>query len=270
LREPAQIVTFASGGSMNEDRRVFITGASTGLGEGLAAHYAREGAVLGLVARRKELLDALRAKLEAKGATVHTYALDVTDTEAMKNAALDFMDKAGGIDLVIANAGVGTEKGAIARGDSAAVSRTLSTNLLGVSNTLVPFVPTMIAQKRGTLAAVSSFAGTRAVPGHATYCASKAGVTTFMDGLRLELKQAGVHAVALAPGYVHTPLTAGIKSLPFVIDVDEAVRQMSRAIARKTKTFIFPWQIRWLALPAVKLLPEWLLLKVMPPPRIRG
>lgn len=248
---------------------MFITGASTGLGAGLAEHYGREGAVLGIVARRAELLAEHRARLEQRGATVHTYALDVTDTAAMQEAARDFTHRAGGVDLVVANAGVGTKKGAILNGASEDVARTLSVNLLGVTNTLVPFVPAMLAQGAGTLCAVSSFAGTRAVPGHATYCASKAGVTTFMDGLRMELKHAGVHAMTIAPGYVRTPLTEGMKSLPFVVEPDVAVRIMTRAIERREKTCIFPWQIKWLARPFLSAAPEWALVKAMPPPRAR-
>jgi short-subunit dehydrogenase len=246
-------------------QRVFITGASTGLGEGLAHHYAKPGAVLGLVARRRELLLEHQRALSAKGAVVHVYAADVADTAALKDAADDFVAKAGGIDLVIANAGIGIKDGAL-QGDANEIARLMGVNVVGVTNSIVPFVPKMIEQKSGVLCAVSSIAGYRALPGRGAYSASKSAVIVYMDALRMELVDAGVHAMTLCPGFVDTPLTKGNKGMVFVMTVDEAVRLMVRAIEKRKRTYAFPWQMN-LIRHAFQMAPEWLLRKVAPPPR---
>jgi short-subunit dehydrogenase len=184
----------------------------------------------------------------------------------MEKAARDFVADAGGVDLVVANAGVGIAHQTL-QGKSAPIAGLLQINVVGVTNTIVPFVPLMIEQGSGTLAAVSSVAGLRGLPGRAAYSASKAAVITFMDALRLELAGTGVHAMTLCPGFVHTPLTAKLPGkLPFVISRDEAVAQMTAAIAARKKTFLFPWQMRVLG-QILKLAPEALVRRLAPPPR---
>src|ERR1700742_3548963 len=165
--------------------RVFITGASSGLGEGLARHYARAGAVIGLCARRAPLLGELAEKIRATGASAHVYAADVGNTAEMQRAAADFLRDAGGVGLVIANAGIGIAHGTL-EGKSEPIAKLMQVNVIGVTNTVVPFVPAMLRQKSGILAAVSSGAGHRGLPGRAAYRASKAAVITFMDALRLD------------------------------------------------------------------------------------
>jgi short-subunit dehydrogenase len=245
--------------------RTFITGASSGLGRGLALHYATPGAVLGLCARRSELLTELARDIEARGARATVYVVDVVDTPAMAKAARDFVEKAAGVDLVIANAGIAIPTGILA-GNSEPIEQLLRINLIGVTNTLVPFVPTLVAQRSGVLAAVASAAGHRALPGRAAYGASKAAVIEFTSALRMELHGTGVHAMALCPGFVHTPMTARLTKMPFVIDLDEAVTLMSRAIVRREHTFTFPWQLR-LMRPILRNAPEWLIRRIAPPPR---
>lgn len=249
-------------------RRVFLTGASTGLGEGLARRYARPGATLGLVARRAALLEALAETLRDQGAEVHVYAQDVADTEAMEAIAGDFLEKAGGVDLVVANAGVGI-KSALLEGNAREVAWLMGINVVGVTNTVVPFVPAMVRQQSGVLAAVGSFAGHRAIPGRAAYSASKAAVKTFMDGLRMDLAGTGVHAMTICPGFVKTPLTAHNPDMFFVLEVDEAVDIMERAIAARESTVTFPWQMNLLK-EVVKRAPEGMLKKLAPRPRTRS
>jgi short-subunit dehydrogenase len=220
--------------------RVFITGASSGLGEGLALHYAKPGAVVGLCARRAPLLAELAQAISARGARPLVYATDVSNTADMQQAAAEF------------------------------ASESARVNVIGVTNTVVPFVPVMVQQGSGTLVAVSSVAGYRGLPGRAAYSASKAAVITFMDALRLDLAGSGVHAMTLCPGFVHTPLTASLPGkLPFVIGVDEAVRDMTRAIERRRKTFVFPWQVRILS-QLLRFAPEPLVRKISPAARRQG
>lgn len=245
--------------------RTFITGASSGLGRGMALHYATVGATIGLCARRGELLAALGAEIESRGARPIVYPVDVVDTAAMAKSATDFIDRASGVDLVIAGAGIGIPNG-IRAGQSEPIAHLMRINVIGVTNTLVPFVPAMIAQRSGVLAAISSVAGHRGMPGRAAYGASKAAVISFMDALRMDLHGTGVHAMAICPGFVHTPMTASLGKMPFVIDTDEAVTLMARAIVRHDGTFTFPWQMRLLR-PVLRHAPEWLVRRVAPPPR---
>jgi hypothetical protein len=249
--------------------RVFITGASSGLGEGLARHYAKPGAVIGLCARRAPLLADLAKGIEASGARAIVYTVDVSNTAEMQAASADFVRQSSGVDLVIANAGIGIAHATL-EGKSEPIAQLMQVNVIGVTNTVVPFIPAMLAQRSGTLVAVSSVAGTRGLPGRAAYSASKAAVTTFMDALRLDLEGTGVHAMTLAPGFVSTPLTASLPGkLPFVISVPEAVDQMTSAIERHAKTFVFPWQIRILS-KVLKLAPEPFVRKLSPPARTKG
>lgn len=253
---------------MTDAQRTFITGASTGLGHGLALHYAKSGAVLGLLARRQELLDELKVLCEERGAVVHVYAQDVSDTDGMGRAIADFVAAAGGVDLVIANAGVGI-KSALHEGRADEVAWLMGINVIGVTNTIVPFVPHMLAQGSGTLVAVGSVAGHRAIPGRAAYSASKACVKVFMDGLRMDLVGTGVHAMTLMPGFVETPLTAHNPQMFFVLDVDTAVRKMTGAIASEQSTYTFPWQMSLLSR-VMKVAPEALLRRLSPKPRTRS
>jgi short-subunit dehydrogenase len=248
--------------------RTFITGASSGLGRGLALHYVSAGATIGLCARRAELLAELAREIEARGAKAIVYSVDVADTAAMAKSASDFLTRAGGIDLVIANAGIGIPSG-ILQGKSEPIARLMQVNVVGVTNTIVPFVPAMVAHHSGLLVAISSVAGHRGMPGRAAYGASKAAVISFMDALRMELYGTGVHAMAICPGFVHTPMTARLEKMPFAIDAGEAVELMAGAIERRDGTFTFPWQLRLLS-PILRNAPEWLVRRIAPAPRTEG
>jgi short-subunit dehydrogenase len=245
--------------------RAFITGASSGLGRGLALHYASPGAIIGIVARRSELLSELAREIEGRGARARTFALDVSDSAAMAKGATEFVDRAGGVDLVVANAGIAIPD-RIRKGDSESIANLMRVNVIGVTNTIVPFVPLMLRAHGGVLAAVSSVAGLRPMPGRAPYSASKAAVNTFMEALRLDLLGTGVHAMAICPGFVHTPMTAKLRNMPFVIEADEAVRLMAGAIERREALFTFPWQMRVMT-SLMRHAPDWAIRRFAPPPR---
>lgn len=249
--------------------RVFLTGASSGIGAALARRYAIPGSTLGLVARRPEPLASLASELRDRGAKVHVYPADVADTKAMGAAARAFVDTAGGADLVVANAGVGI-RSALHEGDAESVAHLMQINLIGVTNTVIPFIPSMLAARGGVLVAVSSMAGHRALPGRVAYSASKSAVITFMDGLRMELHGSGVHAMTICPGFVKTPLTDVLEhKMPFLVDVEPAADWMVDAIARREKTFTFPWQMRMLRHVLVRA-PEWFVRRTAPGARTRG
>lgn len=233
----------------------------------MARHYGRSGATIGLLARRHTLLDSLAASLRESGARVATYGADVSDAAAVGQAINDFVQLAGGADLVIANAGMSI-KDSLREGDAASVARLMSVNVIGVTNTIVPYVPIMLRQASGTLVAISSMAGHRALPGSAAYSASKAAVITFMDSLRMTLHGTGVHAMALCPGFVRTPMTASLRSkLPFLLELPDAVQLMADAIERRRSTYTLPWQMNMLK-PIFRSAPEWLVRRIVP--RMRG
>jgi short-subunit dehydrogenase len=249
--------------------RIFITGASSGIGTALARHYGKSGSTVGLLARRAELLEQLADELRERGAVVNTYAADVKDVAAMRQAIDDFSGRAGGTDLVVANAGVGI-KDSLKEGDSESIAQLMLVNVVGVTNTIVPFVPIMIRQGSGTLVAMSSMAGHRGLPGRAAYSASKAAVITFMDALRMDLHGTGVHAMTLCPGFVRTPMTADfVDQMPFVLEVEDAAAQMVKAIERREKTYTLPWQMSLLRSVMVHA-PEGLLRRMAPRARTRS
>lgn len=234
---------------------VFITGASSGIGESLARHYAARGAQLGLVARRGDLLEKLAATLTP---TPALYVADVRDAAALKTAAADFIGRFGSADIVIANAGV-------SRGTLTGMDDDLSTfqdvfdiNVLGMVHTFHPFIAPMRERRRGTLVGIASVAGFRGIPGGGAYSASKSAAITYCESLRVELRDAGVSVVTICPGYIRTPMTAVNKfKMPFLIDVDEAVVRFARAIDRKTSFTVIPWSMG-IAARVLRILPNWL------------
>ena len=221
---------------------VFLTGASSGLGAALARHYATGGANLGLVARRVDVLAAVAAALAP--ARCATYVADVRDAEALRRAARDFVDCFGYPDIVIANAGVSVGTVTEHTEDNSAFRTIVDTNVLGMLHTFQPFVSGLTAAHRGTLVGIASVAGFRGLPGAEAYSASKAAVISYLESLRLELSPSGVRVVTICPGYIATPMTAGNPySMPFLMTADRAAKLIARAIERRTRFYVLPWQM---------------------------
>ena len=229
--------------------KVFITGASSGIGSALAAHYAAAGAVLGLAARRGEALAVLADGLSAHAAaTIACYRLDVTDAAALRSAADDFIARFGVPDIVIANAGVSSGTLSECAEDLAVIRRILEVNVYGLAATFSPFIAPMRAAAKtgqpGRLVGIASVAGIRGLPGAEAYSASKAAATVYLESLRLEMRASGVRVVTIAPGYIATPMTAvNPYPMPFLITADEAARRFARAIERGTSYTVIPWQM---------------------------
>jgi short-subunit dehydrogenase len=222
--------------------KVFITGASSGIGEALARHYAAAGATLGLVARRAAQLRALADSISTPACV---YALDVADGAALAAAAQDFIARHGLPDIVIANAGISSGTRAELAADIAVLSRILHTNVLGLAATLQPFVAPMRERGRGALVGIASVAAFRGLAGAGAYCASKSAAITWLEALRLELHGSGVAVVTVCPGYVATPLTAVNRHpMPFLLQAPEAARRIARAIAARRRLAVIPWQMR--------------------------
>ncbi len=240
-----------------KDKVIFLTGASSGIGEGLALALSRKGAVLALLARREDLLKQLAKRCETLGGIARVFALDVTDADAVARAADEVRKEFGRIDIVIANAGIGGTVD-VKNLDAAAIGKLINTNLIGAVNAVSATLPQMIERGEGQLVAISSLAGYRGLPKSASYCASKAGMTTFFESLRLDTKRHGISVTVISPGFIHTPLTENRKhKLPFLMKLDDAIPLFIRAIEKKKKFAAFPWQLATVVR-AGKFLPAWL------------
>ena len=230
---------------MQGSQKVFITGASSGIGRALALFYAARGARLGLLARRAEALQALTGELAAAGAAaVFTYPLDVTDAPALQAAGADFMARCGVPDIVIANAGVSV--GTLTEGgeDLEAIRRVFDVNVFGMAATFAPFAHAMRGAGGGRLVGIASVAGIRGLPGAEAYSASKAAAIAYLESLRLEMRDAGVKVVTICPGYIETPMTAvNPYRMPFLLPAPEAARRFARVIERGASYAVVPWQM---------------------------
>jgi len=221
--------------------KVFLTGASSGIGEALARHYAARGATLGLVARRSERLREIQSALAVP---VEIYPADVRDLAAMKAAGAGFIARHGIPDLVIANAGVSHGTLTEFERDAATFREILDINVLGIVHTFQPFVAPMRERKRGTLAGIASVAGFRGLPGASAYSASKAAAIRYLEALRLELRRSGVKVATICPGFIATPMTAqNPYPMPFLLEVDDAARRIAHAIDAGKSYAIIPWQM---------------------------
>jgi len=236
--------------------KVFITGASSGIGAALARHYAEQGATLGLAARRQQALTDLLADLPGHHAA---YALDVSDAPALAAAAADFMARHGAPDIVIANAGVSVGTLSECPEDLAAFRKVMDTNVFGMAATFAPFIgPMAAAGGDRRLVGIASVAGIRGLPGAEAYSASKAAAIAYLESLRLEMAPKGIKVVTIAPGYIETPMTAiNPYPMPFLLPAAEAARRFARAVAKGTSYTVIPWQMGVVA-KVLRLLPNWL------------
>ncbi len=227
-----------------KDKTVFLTGASSGIGEGLAIALAKKGAILGLLARREELLNELAAKCEVAGGKARVFACDVVDSDAVHAAAARFRDEFGHIDIMIANAGIGGKGLAVRDLEPSAVKQVIDTNVMGAVNAIHAVLPQMLERGSGHLVAVSSLAGFRGLPKSAAYSASKAAMTTLFESVRLDVASRGIDVTIIQPGFIRTPLTAGREAkMPFLMHLDDAIPYFVRAIEKKKRFAAFPWQL---------------------------
>jgi short-subunit dehydrogenase len=223
---------------------VVITGASSGLGACLAKAYASPLVALGLIGRDRQRLEATASACEARGATVNTAIIDVTDAPATASWLREF-DGRHPVDLVIANAGTsaGPDPDSPSEGAETA-ARQIGVNLLGAINTVEPLVPALCARKRGRIAVVASIAAYRGLPYSPGYCASKAGLRVYAEALRPRLARHRVGVTVVCPGFFDSPMTDRFDGpTPFLLSSDGAARIVKRGIDRGRRRVAFPWPL---------------------------
>jgi NAD(P)-dependent dehydrogenase (short-subunit alcohol dehydrogenase family) len=259
------------------DKVVLITGASSGIGRGLALELARRGAKLGLLARGidtakaaaagagasrssqvsftrpasgsrlEEVVSEIESRRDGKSASGTVQALglpaDVRDAKAVRAAADRLRKEFGRIDVMIANAGMALTTDA-SKLDPEDVARLLNVNVMGAVNSVAAVLPEMIKRGSGQLVAISSLSAYRGLRKSAAYCASKASLSAFFESVRIDLIGSGVDVTIVHPGFIKTPLTAGRKAkMPYIMEVDYAVKKIIHAIEKRKKSYAFPWQL---------------------------
>lgn len=243
--------------------RIIITGASSGIGKALAEEFARRGCTLGLMARRLDRLDELATKLRLQyKVRVETAVLDVARDDTVRPAVDAMREKLGGLDIMIANAGITT----INRTGSGDISRdkeVIAVNLVGAIATLDAAAKHFRAEKKGHLVGISSIAAFKPIPGSGTYSATKAALSSWLRAAGSELAKHGIAVTAIHPGFIRTELVAGMEKFPFVIEADVAARAMANAIEAKKSSVVvpaWPWK---LLMPLTNMLPEKLAAKLL-------
>lgn len=251
------------------EKRILLTGASSGIGEAMAIALAKQGAVLGLLARREDLLNDLASRCESVGGSARVFACDVTDAGAVAAAADKFRAEFENIDVMIANAGIGGNNPETRALEPAAVRKVIDINLMGAVNSVHAVLAKMLEHGSGQLVAISSLAGVRGLPRSAAYSASKAGMTALFESVRLDTLGMGIDVTIIQPGFIKTPLTSGrSNNMPYIMDLNDAIPYFINAIEKKKRFAAFPWQLATIVW-AGKLMPAWLYDRVAGKTRFR-
>lgn len=241
------------------DQVAVVTGASSGIGWAVARELAARGCRLGLVARRRQRLEALAHELRQQGAAAVVAPADVACRQQVFAAIAQVREQLGPIDLLVANAGVGAETrlDPVNLDDMEEMFRV---NTLGVIYAIAAVLPEMLRRSRGHLAAISSLAAYKGLPGESAYCASKAAINVYLEGLRIQLRDRGITVTTICPGFVQTPMLAkeGFRYLPGLMSAEQAARRIVRALERRAKVYSFPWSTTFLTRLS-RWLPDWII-----------
>ncbi len=237
-------------------RLVFITGASSGIGQALALRYYAAGYRLALAVRRTEEVQSWAEANSISADRYQIYSADVSHSDSIVAAGQACIAAQGVPDVVIANAGISIGMDTAAREDMDLMAQTFATNNIGLAATFHPFVAAMVARGTGALVGIGSVAGIRGLPGHAAYCASKAAVIGYCESLRGELRSSGVKVVTICPGYIDTPLTRQNRySMPFLMKAEVFADKAFAAIQAGQSYRVIPWQMGVVA-KVLRLLPN--------------
>jgi short-subunit dehydrogenase len=242
-------------------RVAFITGSSSGIGRALATALARSGCRVGLIARRKPLLDQIHAEIQADGGIAAVSPADVGDRSQIHRAFAELTAALGPADLLIASAGVGVPT-TLEPMNIDTIEETIRVNVLGVIYAIEACLPSMLERGSGQIAAISSLSAYKGMPGESAYCASKAAVNSYLEGLRVQVRNRGIGVTTICPGFVKTPMTA-IEDFPMLwpMEAEEAADRIIRALRKRVKVLNFPWQTTTL-MQLARLMPDWVLARI--------
>jgi short-subunit dehydrogenase len=234
----------------------FITGASSGIGQALAARFYQAGYRLALVARRTNEVKSWAHAMNMGANSYEIYSADVSDVASIVAAGQACLARQGVPDVVIANAGISIGMNSSFLGDLGVMAKTFATNNTGLAATFHPFIEAMVQRGSGALVGIGSVAGVRGLPGHGAYCASKAAVIAYCESLRGEVRPTGVKVVTICPGYIDTPLTQkNSYAMPFLMQPDVFANKAFAAIEAGSSYRVIPWQMGVLA-KLLRLLPN--------------
>ena len=229
---------------MNLDgKKILVTGASTGIGYAISRELGRKGCFITLLARSEEKLQSLAEEIKKDGGQALVMPLDIKDPEVVKQAVNHASQEMGGLDLVIANAGVGILMPAH-KLEIRHVDRMVDVNLKGAMYTLLAGLEILLQGGGGQLVGVSSIASYRGLPQSSVYSATKAGLSSFLESLRVEYAKKNIRVTTICPGYIKTPMTEGAKMpMPMMLEADAAARMIIHAIEKEKKVYGFPWPV---------------------------
>lgn len=217
-----------------------ITGGASGVGRALALALAERGWAIAALDCQEAGLLTLTTELKTAQRCCAWAVADVTRPEALCEKVHELEQALGPIELLIASAGIGAETSALDL-QTATIAQIIDVNLKGVANTIAAVLPGMVQRRRGHVVALSSVASFRGLPRMLAYCASKAGVNAFMEGLRTEVRPLGLYVTTICPGWIRTPMTASLHDqLPDMIELDTAIAHILRAIEKKRPFAAFP------------------------------
>jgi short-subunit dehydrogenase len=239
-----------------------ITGASSGLGWELAKQLAAQGCAVGLFARRLDRLEALAKEIHAGGGKAAIVSGNIVDRQPTVAAIHSLRDQLGPVDLLIANSGVGlpTELEPMNMDE---VDNMIKVNYLGVVYAIEAVLPEMLKRREGHLAAVSSLASYKGMPGESAYCSSKAAVNVYLEGLRIQLRSYDIAVTTICPGFIKTAMTAvNVFPMPWLMTADKAAAKIIRALERKKKVYNFPWQTS-LLMRLTRWAPDWVMARTL-------
>jgi short-subunit dehydrogenase len=247
MSHDAEVSAAASAPDGTMTRTALITGASSGIGNALARELAQRGYDLGLAARQMDALQKLRQEIleQHPGRRVELRELDVTDYEDVPAVVEDLAVTLGGLDLVVANAGVGSA-GRVGHGHARAHRNVIETNVLGAMATIDAAVAVFLRQGRGQVVVISSVAASRGLPGSAPYSASKAGIAVYADAVRAELHGTSITVTTLYPGFIDTPINQGVARRPFLITLEKGAALIAEKIERRVESStipVYPWNV---------------------------
>jgi short-subunit dehydrogenase len=244
-----------------KDKIAVITGASSGIGWEMAKELARQGCHVGLIARRRERLEALAAECQGFGVRAGVAAANVAERPQVLAAFKQLRETLGPVDLLIANAGIGRPT-PLEPLDMDSVDNMIRVNYLGVVYSIEGVLPEMLQRGKGQIAGVSSLASYKGIPGESGYCSSKAAVNFYLEGLRIQLRKRGIAVTTVCPGFIKTPMTEVNEfPMPFVMSAEKAARKIIRAIVRKKKVYDFPFATN-LMMRSLRWMPDWLVARI--------